>query len=106
MPVVAEAVWEQGSEVNHSPSAICAGSSVSSPRNPETDTPSSLTAFYQGDATYTESVSAGLPITISNYALSSPGVTAPLGSAAIAPVIATAFMVHIFESIRRKEASG
>ena len=47
---------------------------------------SSLTAFYQGDATYTESVSAGLPITISNYALSSPGVTAPLGSAAIAPV--------------------
>ena len=47
---------------------------------------SNLTAFYQGDATYTESVSAGLPITISNFALSSPGVTAPLGSAAIAPV--------------------
>ena len=47
---------------------------------------SNLTAFYQGDATYTESVSASLPITISNFALSSPGVTAPLGSAAIAPV--------------------
>jgi FtsP/CotA-like multicopper oxidase with cupredoxin domain len=47
---------------------------------------SNLTAFYQGDATYTESVSAGLPITISNFALSSAGVTAPLGSAAIAPV--------------------
>jgi FtsP/CotA-like multicopper oxidase with cupredoxin domain len=47
---------------------------------------SSLTAFYQGDATYIESVSAGLPITISNFALSSTGVTAPLGSAAIAPV--------------------
>jgi FtsP/CotA-like multicopper oxidase with cupredoxin domain len=47
---------------------------------------SNLTAFYQGDATYIESVSAGLPITISNFALSSVGVTAPLGSAAIAPV--------------------
>ena len=47
---------------------------------------SNLTAFYQGDATYTESVSASLPITISNFALSSPGVAAPLGSAAIAPV--------------------
>jgi FtsP/CotA-like multicopper oxidase with cupredoxin domain len=47
---------------------------------------SNLTAFYQGDATYTESVSPGLPITISNFALSSLGVSAPLGSAAIAPV--------------------
>jgi FtsP/CotA-like multicopper oxidase with cupredoxin domain len=47
---------------------------------------SNLTAFYQGDATYIESVSAALPITISNFALSSAGVTAPLGSAAIAPV--------------------
>ena len=47
---------------------------------------SNLTAFYQGDATYTESVSAALPITISNFALSSAGVTAPVGSAAIAPV--------------------
>ncbi len=45
-----------------------------------------LTAFYQGDATYMESVSAAIPITISNFAMSSPGVTAPLGSAAIAPV--------------------
>ncbi len=47
---------------------------------------SNLAAFYQGDATYTESVSASLPITISDFALSSPGVAAPLGSAAIAPV--------------------
>jgi FtsP/CotA-like multicopper oxidase with cupredoxin domain len=45
-----------------------------------------LTAFYQGDATYMESVSTNIPITISNFALSSSGVTAPLGSAAIAPV--------------------
>jgi FtsP/CotA-like multicopper oxidase with cupredoxin domain len=47
---------------------------------------SNLTAFYQGDTTYMESVSANIPITISNFALSSPGATAPLGSAAIAPV--------------------
>jgi hypothetical protein len=45
-----------------------------------------LTAFYQGDATYMESVSGAVPLTISNFAMSSPGVTAPLGSAAIAPV--------------------
>jgi hypothetical protein len=45
-----------------------------------------LTAFYQGDATYMESVSANVPITISNFALASPGTTAALGSAAIAPV--------------------
>jgi FtsP/CotA-like multicopper oxidase with cupredoxin domain len=45
-----------------------------------------LTAFYQGDATYAESVSSSLPITVSNFALTSPGVSAPLGSAAIAPV--------------------
>jgi FtsP/CotA-like multicopper oxidase with cupredoxin domain len=45
-----------------------------------------LTAFYQGDATYTESVSPSLPITVSNFSLSSPGISAPLGSAAIARV--------------------
>jgi hypothetical protein len=46
----------------------------------------SLTAFYQGDSTYAESVSAAIPLTISTFALSSPGVTAPIGAAAIAPV--------------------
>ena len=45
-----------------------------------------LTAFYEGDATYMESVSASIPITISNFALASPGTTAAVGSAAIAPV--------------------
>jgi hypothetical protein len=35
-----------GNEIDHSSRAICAGSSVSSPTNPETDTPSSLTAFF------------------------------------------------------------
>jgi FtsP/CotA-like multicopper oxidase with cupredoxin domain len=45
-----------------------------------------LTAFYQGDSNYAESVSSSLPITISNFAISSPGVTAAVGSAAIANV--------------------
>src|ERR1700733_2793533 len=45
-----------------------------------------LTAFYQGDSTYAESVSTAIPITISNCALSSPGTTAAVGSAAIATV--------------------
>ena len=47
----------------------------------------SLTAFYQGDSTYAESVSATVPITISTFALSSSGTTAAVGSAAIANVV-------------------
>jgi hypothetical protein len=43
-----------------------------------------LTAFYQGDANYAESVSPTIPLTISNFALTSPGATAAVGSAAIA----------------------
>ncbi len=45
-----------------------------------------LTAFYEGDSTYAESVSPATPITISTFALSSPGATAAVGSAAIANV--------------------
>jgi FtsP/CotA-like multicopper oxidase with cupredoxin domain len=45
-----------------------------------------LIAFYQGDATYAESTSANVPITISKFALLSPGTTAAVGSAAIAQV--------------------
>jgi hypothetical protein len=45
-----------------------------------------LTAFYEGDATYTEAVSADIPITIAKFALASPGATAAVGSAAIANV--------------------
>ncbi|AXC12864.1 Multicopper oxidase [Acidisarcina polymorpha] len=45
-----------------------------------------LTAFYQGDSTYTESQSAAIPITLSAFALSSSGTTATVGSAAIATV--------------------
>lgn len=45
-----------------------------------------LTAFYEGDSTYAESTSSALPITISNFALSSPGTTAAVGAAAIANV--------------------
>jgi FtsP/CotA-like multicopper oxidase with cupredoxin domain len=47
---------------------------------------SNLTAFYEGDATYTESVSPNIPITVSNFALASSGTTAAVGTAAIAPV--------------------
>jgi hypothetical protein len=40
----------------HSCSAFCAGSSVSSPVNPETDTPSSLTAFFIGKSALNNSI--------------------------------------------------
>jgi len=46
----------------------------------------SVTAFYEGDANYAESLSASAPVSISDFSLSSPGVTAALGSAAIAKV--------------------
>jgi FtsP/CotA-like multicopper oxidase with cupredoxin domain len=46
----------------------------------------SLTAFYEGDATYAESVSAGVPITISAFGLTAVGTTAAVGSAALATV--------------------
>ncbi|MGC2399518.1 MAG: multicopper oxidase domain-containing protein [Acidobacteriaceae bacterium] len=45
-----------------------------------------LTAFYEGDATYTEVTSSSIPITVSQFGLASPGATAALGSAAIANV--------------------
>ena len=48
---------------------------------------SNLTALYQGDATYQESLSGNVPITISNFALASAGANAAVGSAAIAPVM-------------------
>ena len=54
--------------------------------NGNTGSNNNLTAFYQGDTTYTESLSTAIPITISHFALLSPGTTAALGSAAIAPV--------------------
>ncbi|WP_260735906.1 multicopper oxidase domain-containing protein [Tunturiibacter lichenicola] len=47
---------------------------------------SNLTAFYQGDSTYAESVSSPLPITISIFALASTGAIAPVGAAALANV--------------------
>jgi FtsP/CotA-like multicopper oxidase with cupredoxin domain len=45
-----------------------------------------LIAFYQGDSTYSESASAPIQITISDFALSSLAAQAPLGSAAKATV--------------------
>ncbi len=47
---------------------------------------SNLTAFYQGDSTYAESISSALPITISSFALASSGATAAVGAAALANV--------------------
>ncbi len=45
-----------------------------------------LTAFYQGDSTYAESLSPAIPISMANFALSSSGAAAAVGSAAIAKV--------------------
>ena len=46
-----------------------------------------LTAFYEGDATYAESASTGLSLTVSGFALSSAGATAAVGAAATANVM-------------------
>lgn len=46
----------------------------------------SVTAFYLGDANYAESASPAIPLTISDFALSSAGTSAALGAAAIANV--------------------
>jgi FtsP/CotA-like multicopper oxidase with cupredoxin domain len=45
-----------------------------------------LTAFYEGDSTYTEVTSASIPITILQFGLASSGATAPVGAAVIATV--------------------
>jgi FtsP/CotA-like multicopper oxidase with cupredoxin domain len=45
-----------------------------------------LTAFYEGDTTYTEVTSPSLPVTVSPFGLTSSGTTAAVGAAAIATV--------------------
>ncbi len=45
-----------------------------------------LTAFYEGDTTYTEVTSPSIPITVSPFGLTSSGATAAAGAAAIATV--------------------
>jgi len=45
-----------------------------------------LTAFYEGDTTYAEVTSLSIPITVSPFGLTSPGITAAVGAAAIATV--------------------
>jgi hypothetical protein len=54
------AVRDVGNEVDHSSRGICVGSSVSSPTNPETDTPSSLTAFFIGKSALNNSAAKSL----------------------------------------------
>ena len=74
-----------GVEVGN-PVALANGqTALTTPLNGNTGA-NNLVAFYQGDAAYAESVSTSIPITISNFALSSSGTTAAVGSAAIAPV--------------------
>jgi FtsP/CotA-like multicopper oxidase with cupredoxin domain len=45
-----------------------------------------LTALYEGDSTYTEVTSPSIPITVSQFGLTSPGTMAAVGSAAIANI--------------------
>jgi FtsP/CotA-like multicopper oxidase with cupredoxin domain len=69
-----------------SPAALISGqASLSTTLNGNVGT-NNLTAFYQGDSTYAESVSAAVPISISTLSLSSSGTQAGVGSAAIASV--------------------
>ena len=69
-----------------SPTAIVGGqASLTTTLNGNVGT-NNLSAFYQGDSTYAESVSSSIPISISTFALSSSGTTAAVGSAAIANV--------------------
>jgi FtsP/CotA-like multicopper oxidase with cupredoxin domain len=64
---------------------VSAVATLSTPVNGVTGA-SSLTAFYEGDSNYAESVSSAVPITISNFSLISSGTTAAVGTAAIASV--------------------
>jgi Multicopper oxidase/Bacterial Ig-like domain (group 3) len=45
-----------------------------------------LTAFYEGDTTYTEVTSPPIPVTVSPFGLTSSGATAAVGAAAIATI--------------------
>jgi FtsP/CotA-like multicopper oxidase with cupredoxin domain len=69
-----------------SPAALVSGqASLSTTLNGNVGT-NNLTAFYQGDSTYAESVSAAVPISISTFTLSSSGTRAAVGSAALANI--------------------
>lgn len=69
-----------------SPAALVSGqASLSTTLNGNVGT-NNLTAFYQGDSTYAESVSVAVPISISTFALSSSGTRAAVGSAALANI--------------------
>jgi FtsP/CotA-like multicopper oxidase with cupredoxin domain len=69
-----------------SPAAVVNGqATLTTPINGNVGS-NNLAAFYEGDATYTESTSATIPITISSFTLTSPGAKAAVGAAAIANV--------------------
>jgi hypothetical protein len=72
------------------PVALANGqATITTPVNKNSGT-NNLGAFYQGDSAYAESVSAAIPITISDFAQSSTGTQAPVGSAAIASITVNA----------------
>jgi len=74
-----------GINVGNPVTLVSGAATLSTPVNGVTGA-SSLTAFYEGDSNYAESVSSAVPITISNFSLTSLGTTAPVGTAAIASV--------------------
>jgi hypothetical protein len=49
-----------------------------------------LTAFYEGDSTYAEVTSPSIPMTVSDFGMTSAGATAAIGSAAIASIAVNA----------------
>ena len=68
------------------PAAILNGkAALTTPINGPAGT-GSVTAFYQGDSTYTESVSPSIPLKISSFVLTSPGSSAAIGTASSATV--------------------
>jgi hypothetical protein len=68
------------------PAAISAGVATLTTQVDGNVGSSNLTAFYEGDTNYTEVTSSSLPITISQFGLTSAGTTAAVGAAAIATI--------------------
>lgn len=72
------------------PVALAAGqASLTTPINGAAGS-GAVTAFYEGDSSYSEAVSASIPVTVSTFALTSPGATSAIGAAATATVTVNA----------------
>jgi FtsP/CotA-like multicopper oxidase with cupredoxin domain len=68
------------------PAAITAGVATLSTQVGGNVGSNNLTAFYEGDTTYAEVTSSSIPITISQFGLTSSGAKAAVGASAIATV--------------------